>query len=95
MRSYLTLYKVRETKAMEIMERSLGDVGFQALSGDLTEGSAYRQGAIFHRIDRLAASGKRLLVLDLTHLASVDAMGLARLQRLTGVREPAAPISSC
>jgi anti-anti-sigma factor len=64
---------------MEIVERSLGDVGFLALSGDLTEGSAYRQGAIFHRIDRLAATGKRLLVLDLTNLASVDAMGLGEI----------------
>ena len=64
---------------MEILERSLGDVGFLALSGDLTEGSAYSQGAIFHRIDRLAASGKRLLVLDLTNVACIDAMGLGEI----------------
>jgi anti-anti-sigma factor len=64
---------------MEIVERSLGDVGFLALSGNLIEGSAYSQGAIFRRIDRLAASGKRLLVLDLTNLASVDAMGLGEI----------------
>ena len=31
---------------MEILERSLGDVGFLALSGDLIESSAYSQGAI-------------------------------------------------
>ena len=64
---------------MEILERSLGDVGFLALSGDLIEGSAYSQGAIFRRVDRLAASGKRLLVLDLTNVAGIDAMGLGEI----------------
>ena len=64
---------------MEIGEHCLGDVGFLALSGDLTEGSAYRREALFHRIDRLAASGKRLLVLDLTNVAGIDAMGLGEI----------------
>lgn len=64
---------------MEIAERSLGDIGVLALSGDLSEGSAHDQKEIFRRIDRLAASGKRLLVLDLTNVAGIDAMGLGEL----------------
>lgn len=64
---------------MEIREHSLGDIGFLALSGDLIEGSACSRGAVFKRIDRLAASGKRLLFLDLTDIANIDAMGLGEI----------------
>ena len=65
--------------AMEIVERSLGDVGVLALSGDLIEGPGSGQGAIVPCIDRLTASGKRLLVLDLTNVAGIDAMGLGEI----------------
>jgi len=72
--------KLRDWQAtMKIREHDLDDVAVLALSGNLMEDSTYEQGTVEDHVDRLIRNGKTLVVLDLTNVGRIDAMGLGEI----------------
>jgi anti-anti-sigma factor len=59
--------------------RTAGDTATLILLGDLVEGADRQSRVLGDSVDRLAASGKRLIVLDLCAVRCVDAMGIGQL----------------
>jgi anti-anti-sigma factor len=64
---------------MEIRERHSGGVAFLVLSGDLLEDSSYDHKGLLKQVDRLIRNGEDLVVLDLTDVQRIDALGLGEI----------------
>lgn len=64
---------------MKITEHVRGDVAELVLSGSLLEDADYPHGTVGESVERLAREGAALVLLDLTDLDRIDAMGLGEI----------------
>ena len=64
---------------MEIRERHRGGVAFLVLSGNLLEDSSYDHKGLLNHVDRLIRGGEDMVVLDLTDVERIDALGLGEI----------------